>query len=128
MLGKTKITSSLEDYLKIIYILSLDKGFVRIKDISKELSVANSSVVQAMRILSEIGYVVHERYGYVQLTDSGFKEAEKIFRKHVLIKDFLTNVLNVSNENAKIDACKMEHFLSSETISKIEEYMVRNKF
>ena len=39
---------------------------------------------------------------------------------------FLTNILGVSKKTAEIDACKVEHVLSNETILRME-YFLKNK-
>jgi len=37
--------------------------------------------------------------------------------------DFLSNVLEVSPEQAEIDACKTEHLISVETTKKLENFI-----
>ncbi len=83
------MTQSLEDYLEAIYLLSIEKKFTRIKDISDRLSVSKPSVVQAIRELKEKNLLNQEKYGYIELTKTGIEKAQQIFNKHVLIKKFL---------------------------------------
>jgi len=117
------MTQSLEDYLEAIYILIMDKKVARVKDISQKLSVSKPSVINALKELEDRAYLQHERYGYVELTKSGMKQAEIIFRKHTMLKGFLKNILGVSDKNAEADACRIEHYLSEETISRIQDYL-----
>ncbi|MCX8059055.1 MAG: metal-dependent transcriptional regulator [Spirochaetes bacterium] len=121
------LTQSLEDYLEAIYILLLKHKVVRVKNIAEYLKVKQSSVNKAINELSKYNYIDHEKYGYIDLTDQGYKKANEIFNKHNLISNFLIKILNVSEENSYKDACIIEHYLSNETISKMEEFMKNYK-
>ncbi|MFN4226778.1 MAG: metal-dependent transcriptional regulator [Candidatus Ratteibacteria bacterium] len=113
------MTNSLEDYLEAIKILTIDKKVTRVKEISEFLDVRSSSVVNALNILKAKGYIKQEKYGYIELTKIGDKEATKILNKHRIVMKFLMNVLNVSEDTAKNDACKIEHIISEETLNKM---------
>jgi DtxR family Mn-dependent transcriptional regulator len=117
------MTQSLEDYLEAIYVISLDKKVARVKDISIKLDVKMPSVINALRELKDLNYLLQERYGYIILTDKGIKMARLILKKHKMLKDFLVRVLGVSEVNAEADACRMEHFLTDETLARIENFM-----
>ena len=117
------LTKSLEDYLEAIKILSLDKKVVRVKDISELLNVKSASVVNALNILKGKGYIKQEKYGYIELTEKGNKEAKRILKKHKIIFKFLTGILNVSKESAEKDACKIEHIISKETFEKLVKFL-----
>ena len=121
------LTKSLEDYLEAIKILTLDKKVTRVKEISEFLDVKGSSVVSALNILKDKGYIKQEKYGYIELKEIGDKEATKIFNKHRIIMKFLVNVLKVSEDTAKNDACKIEHIISEETLKKMVLLLSRKK-
>ncbi|HNS32935.1 MAG TPA: metal-dependent transcriptional regulator [bacterium] len=113
------LTQSLEDYLEAIKILKKEKGIARVKDIGRFLKVKDPSVVSALGILSQNGYVEHEKYGYVELTPKGKKEASRIHKKHRTIVKFLNQKLKIPIEIAREDACRIEHVISNETYEKI---------
>ena len=50
------LSSSLEDYLEIIYILMQNSDSVGITDIAKALSISKPSVNKAVNLLKEKGY------------------------------------------------------------------------
>ncbi len=116
---KNILTESLENYLETIAMLKRTKNLVRVKDIAKKLNVKNSSVNIALNILSEKDLVIHERYGYVDLTEKGQKIADDIQYKEDVMYKFFTEILNVDETVAKNDACKIEHTISDETLSKL---------
>jgi DtxR family Mn-dependent transcriptional regulator len=69
--------------------------------------------------------VEHERYGAVGLTEAGAVEAEAVYRRHQLLHRFLREVLGVSEEVAARDACRLEHSLSPETVTRLARFVGR---
>ena len=118
-MNKIKLTSNMEDYLEMIGFILKEKGVVRVKDISARMHVRNASVTGALASLARSGMVVHEKYGYVDLTKEGKKISDTILKRHELLKNFLVNVLGLDANIAETDACQMEHAMSSETIEKL---------
>lgn len=114
------MTQSLEDYLKNIYLIILEKKVARVKDVSERMNVKKPSVINALKELQARGLVDHEKYGYIELTQTGRSEAENIYGRLNLLKNFLVHVLGVSDATAQTDGCKLEHILSPETLEKIE--------
>lgn len=114
-----EITESLEDYLKVIYCLKKDKGTIKVKDVASKLNVKPSSVVEALKKLSRKNLISYEKYGEINLNETGTKMAEKIIRKNEVLKNFL-NLIGVDRETAEREACALEHALKLDTIEKIE--------
>lgn len=123
-MGKNKkISSNMEDYLEAVAILKKKNSTARVRDISRMLGVKNSSVNSAMNVLSKNGLVIHERYGYVELTEYGEKVAGGIQNRHNILLKFLTDVLSIDCKIAEVDACKMEHSISPQTLEKITKFI-----
>lgn len=114
-----KLTESLENYLETIGMLIRKNKIARVKDISKELNVKNSSVNIALNVLADKGLIIHEKYGYVELTAEGKKIADDIQHKEDVLLRFFTEILGVDKEIALKDACRMEHTISDETLAKL---------
>jgi len=114
-----KLSQSLEDYLEAIYVISLEKKIVRVKDLVKKLNVKTASVIGALKKLELKGFVEHEHYGYIDLTPEGIRKATRIYEKHKVLFRFFTDFLQVGSETSEKDACAVEHFISDETYSKI---------
>lgn len=120
---RVDLTSSMEDYLETVAVLKADKGIVRVKDISKVMGVKKPSVTGALKALSEKGLIVHERYGYVDLTPAGEKLARAILKKHDMLVRFLTRILGVDKKTSAVDACKMEHAISPQTFDRLTKFV-----
>lgn len=117
-----KLTQSLEDYLEAMYVINLTSKVVRVKEVAEFLDVKTPSVVDAIGKLSERGLVVHEKYGYLELTDKGYKLAEEVYGKHEKIYKFLNEILGVSRDASKKDACNIEHYISKEAMTKMIKF------
>jgi len=122
--AKTGDSSSVEDYLEAILVLSQESGAsARITDLSEQLGVSKPSVSAAVRKLAEAGFVSHERYGDVRLTRSGRKRAQQVASRHSLLHRFLAEILGVDDETAQSDACRLEHDLSDETVRRLTAFV-----
>ena len=115
------IYESGEDYLENILILNKEKGSVRSVDVASKMGYSKPSVSRAMHILKDAGLIDMDESGHITLTESGNELAERVYERHLVITEYLTRILGVSEENAKEDACKIEHDLSDETYGKIKE-------
>jgi DtxR family Mn-dependent transcriptional regulator len=114
------MTQSLEDYLEMVSFLS-DEGEVRVTDIASRLGFSKPSVLSALKSLEEKDLIEHKRYSTVLLTKKGTTLAAEIRERHDMITNFLQNFLGVNPDTAEKDACKMEHILSEETLTKMKE-------
>ncbi len=117
------ISTALEDYLEAIYILSADNPAVRITDVARYLGISKPSANRAVNSLKAQGYVDHEPYGDILLTERGRQHADTVYSRHRLIKKFLVSVLGVEEENADCEACLIEHSVSQDTVDKIESFI-----
>ena len=116
-----KIQESAENYLETIYILRKKSGSVRSIDIVNHLGYSKPSVSNAMKQFRENGYVTVDDGGFITLTDLGLEVAEKMYMRHEMLTKVLIS-LGVSEETAKEDACKIEHYLSDETFDAIVKH------
>jgi DtxR family Mn-dependent transcriptional regulator len=113
------MTQSLEDYLETVSFLA-DEGEVRVTDIASRLKVSKPSVLTALKTLEDQGLLEHERYRTVSLTQKGAIRASDIRDRHNFLTTFLRDTVGVNAATAEDDACKMEHILSEETLTKLK--------
>ena len=110
-----------ENYLETILMLHQKQGYVRSIDIANELGFTKPSVSRAMSILKNDGYIVVESSGNIVLTEKGSKKANEGYERHLYITKFLQKILNIPEELAAQDACRIEHIISQETFERIKE-------
>ncbi|UCG46452.1 MAG: metal-dependent transcriptional regulator [Phycisphaerales bacterium] len=113
------LSASLEDYLEAIFNISAESGSVRSKDIARSLGVSMPSVTGALRLLKQKELANYRPYGCVSLTGSGRAAAARIARKHGVLKAFFVDVLGVDKDLAQKAACKAEHSLGPEIITRL---------
>jgi DtxR family Mn-dependent transcriptional regulator len=109
------MSASTEEYLEALYTLTQDGAPASTTAISRRLKVAPASVTEMLKKLADEGLVSYSPYQGVTLTDTGFRTAQKMARKHRLLERFLHDVLKIGNEKVHAEACQMEHALSDET-------------
>ena len=114
---------SLEDYIEAVYDLHKEFGQARVSDISTRLGMAKPSVNAAIKRLSALGLVTHERYGDIDLTDEGLKLAANVRHKHNVLLDFLVRLVGVDPNVAENEACSIEHSLCDDTMEKLENFI-----
>ncbi|MHA1589336.1 MAG: metal-dependent transcriptional regulator [Candidatus Njordarchaeales archaeon] len=124
---KLQLSMREEEYLEAIYILSLKKKFIRIKDLSEILNVKPASVVDFLKKLKNRGLISYEKYNAIALTPEGERIAREIYKRHIIIKQFLIIALGVPEDIAEEDACYIEHGIHEETFKKIEEYVMMHQ-
>jgi len=118
-----KQTASMEDYLETIAILKEESNSVTVTAISRMMGVKKPSVDWALTKLSVTGLVLHEKYGNVELTAEGERIAQDVYHRHKILRRFLVDILNVTPEIAEQDACRMEHVLSRDSLSRLEKFI-----
>jgi Mn-dependent DtxR family transcriptional regulator len=117
-----KLTStSDENYLKTIYYLSKEQGTaVRSVDVASRLSVSKPSVNKAVEKLISRGWVQKEPHCPIHLTQEGKQQALIVIEKFELLTSFLSGILGLSEETARLEAGKLEHVISDETSSRLK--------
>ena len=118
------MTTSEENYIKVIYHLSLvsPKG-VNTNAIAGMLVTKASSVTDMLKKLSEKELVAYQKYQGVTLTESGLLSAKMIVRKHRLWEVFLVEKLNFSWDEVHEIAEELEHIESEKLINKLDEFL-----
>lgn len=113
---------TIEEYLETIYILERKEGRARTGMIASEMNVKPPSVTEMLQKLENEGLVRYESYHGVSLSTSGKKRAQELMKNHKVIADFL-EIIGVERELAEIDACQIEHHVSTKTIERLEKFV-----
>ena len=117
----SKLFESGEMYLEHILLLREKKENVRAIDIVNDTGYSKPSISRALSLLKEDGMIFVDANGYITLSQKGEETAQKIYRRHRILSDFLESI-GVDAETADADACRIEHFVSDQTVAKIEQH------
>jgi Mn-dependent DtxR family transcriptional regulator len=112
-------SSAVEDYLERIQELIDAKGYARAVDIAMSLGISQASVTNMVKRLDAEGFVKHERYRGLVLTEEGSAIARAVSDRHRILTEFL-RLLGISEPEVERDVEGMEHHLSSSSLEAIE--------
>ena len=118
-------TSTVEDYLKCIYLA--ERGGARVPPgrIASSMRVAPGTVTAMMKTLTDSGLVSYEPYVGVRLTPAGSKLATHILRRHRLVEKFLVEVMGMGWSEVHQEAEILEHAVSDRLIECIDDMLGR---
>ncbi len=112
-------TPRVEDYLEAIYHQIHDKGYATTVDLSDQLRVKPPTVSIMLRKLARDGYLVHEPYRGMRLTEKGERIARSVISRHSVVYEFLS-MIGVEAAKAYQDAEGIEHHVQPVTVHRIE--------
>lgn len=117
------LSENLEDYLETILELEKTQKVARVKDIAEMRGVLRGSVTGALKSLAEKGLINYEPYSFITLTRKGTAVAGEINRRHRVIKNFLTHVLQLDPQIAEDNACRMEHAMDRAAVDRMVAFI-----
>lgn len=117
--GKNDLTHSSAHYLMAIHQLLETQGYARLSDVAKRLNISKGSLSTSLKPLFKKNLIEEDDNKHIFLTEEGKNHAIKIKNTDVIFKHFLTDILKVDEETAEVDACKVEHLLSTVSTAKI---------
>lgn len=121
------LTHSAAHYLMTIKDLTEENGYARLTDIARHLNITPGSCSLSLKVLKKKEWIQERDGKFLELTEDGKKLANLVERNGELLQKFFQDILGVSQWQAEIDACKMEHLLSIETSGKLEEFLSGKK-
>ncbi|MGI4896654.1 MAG: metal-dependent transcriptional regulator [Janthinobacterium lividum] len=113
-------TPAAEDCLKTVYTAgewSDDK--VTLSMLAQRMGVSASTASEAVRKLTDVGLLSHRRYGGVELTDAGRRQALSVVRRHRLLETFLVADLGYSWDEVHEEAEVLEHVVSPRLLERL---------
>ena len=128
MVNYKMLTRGDEDYLEAVYLLTRRGKVTRVRDLAKFLNVKMPSVVAALRTLKRKGLVQQERYSYVVLTTAGERVARAVYHRHQAVYRFLREVLGLDERTAQLDACRIEHDITPQTLKRLQKFVDKFEF
>ena len=123
------LSSNIEDYLKAIFQIVKDDEDSRAgtNQLAQYLGISPASVSVMLKKLKGQGLVEYEKYGKVELTETGYQTAVTLIRKHRLWETFLHERMNFSWDEVHEVAHQLEHIQSPKLIEELDAFLGRPK-
>lgn len=109
----------MEDYLEQIYLLTEEKGYARMVEIAENLGLSPASVSNMIQRLDADGFVRHEKYRGLALTEEGRRVGRAIVRRHEALTRLLRHFA-IDEATIYRDVEGMEHHISRPTLAVID--------
>jgi Mn-dependent DtxR family transcriptional regulator len=121
------VKGSGEDYLLAFYTICRAEGSARQIDVAANLGVRKTSVTEAVRKLTQMGFlraVWTNNEKEVHFTEAGRALAEKLHRRRLIVTAFLMS-LGLAEKDAAAEADLWEHGVGDETADAMEAALLR---
>lgn len=117
-------TDSMQEYLAEAYRIAYyqpDVPFVSTSSLAEEMNVSAPAVTRMVQRLKHAGYLEHEPYRGICLTEAGEREALANIRRHRLVECFLVDVMGFGWHEVHDDADDLGLVVSDMLVDKIDE-------
>lgn len=94
-------------------------GWARVSDIARHLNITRGSVSINLRALKKRGLLETDEHHMVRLSAEGERIVHGVTAKKTAMKAMLRHVLGMSEEQAEVDSCKIEHLISGPTAERL---------
>jgi DtxR family Mn-dependent transcriptional regulator len=115
-------TSTVEDYLKRLYLAQQDSGArtIPMGKLAAIMGVVPGTATSMMKALADAGLVRYEPRRGVRLTPSGDQLALHVLRRHRLVELFLVKALGLDWSVVHEEADRLEHAISDLVLERID--------
>ena len=120
---ENELTHSAAHHLMAVHELRQQNGYARVSDIAKHLQITKGSVSSAMKHLKERNYVQEDHNRFLELTEKGTRVVQETETTRLAVQKFLSDALGMDEDDAEIDACKVEHLISSEARARMVRFL-----
>lgn len=110
-------------HLLAINNLIKDNGYSRSVDIANYLNISRASVSITITKLKDKGFVKEDKNRFLRLSLKGNELVNSVLSKRRIVEKFFIEVLDLSEVDAEVEACKVEHLLSEPTGKKLINFM-----
>lgn len=107
-----RLTHRDREYLRVIYSLNGATLPIGPADLAKNMGVSKECAYQKMRRLSFFGYGDYHLYKGFQLNEKAINLVEEDAKRHHVLEHFLQKTLNITHQQACMEAIKMDATLS----------------
>lgn len=116
------ISHSATHYLFTIHQLLEENGYARMIDISKKLKITPWSCSTGVKSLLKKDLIIEDGNKFIKLTAKWGKIISEILNNRDVLYNFFKDILWIDASIALINACKIEHLIGHEVISKMKKF------
>lgn len=116
-------TPTVESYLEIIYMMSVEERAVIGARLAEALHVSRPTVTTTLKRMVREGFVKLDENKNVSLTSKGQAIAEHLQRRHRVVERWLTDVLGLDWAKSDAEAHKLEHAMSDEVAERLNKHL-----
>ncbi len=117
--GTPPVTSTVEDYLQLIYKMVQEHRPVLASRLAERLRVSLPTVLGTLQRMTRDGLVESDEKRQIGLTPRGLGLAESMVRRQRLAERFLVDVLGLDWAEANLEAHLLEHAISPKVESRL---------
>ncbi len=117
-------TDSMQEYLAEAYRIAHyqpDDNYVSTSSLAEEMHVSAPAVTRMVQRLKHAGFLDHEPYRGIRLTEAGEREALANIRRHRLVERFLVDVMGFGWHEVHDDADDLGLVVSDILVDKMDE-------
>jgi len=119
----TEVSHSAAHHLMAVHELRASRGYARVSDVARALQITKGSVSSAIKHLKERGLVREDDNRFLELTEQGMRVVREVKSTRRVVQRFLHQALGMDEDDAEIDACKVEHLVSSQTRRRLVDFL-----
>ncbi len=108
----TKLSTTVEDYLSLIYVLERDHAPIVGAQLAELLGVSAPTVTNTLKRMARDGLILMDEKG-TRLTEAGWESARTVVRRHMLTEWMMVRRLPWSKLHG--EAHNLEHAISADT-------------
>lgn len=117
--GLNPVTHSAAHHLVAIDGLQQEYGYARVSDVARKLGITRGSVSITLKSLKARGLVETDARGFLLLTREGTRIVRGVSARRSVMNKLFRDLLGVDEQQASVDACKIEHLVSGKTVQRI---------
>ncbi len=117
-------TDSMQEYLAEAYRIAHyqpEDNFVSTSSLAEEMKVSAPAVTRMVQRLKHAGFLEHQPYRGIRLTEAGEREALANIRRHRLVERFLVDVMGFGWHEVHDDADDLGLVVSDVLVDKMDE-------
>lgn len=117
------ISKALEEYIKTMHVLQMQKGEIRVTDIAEKMNCSKASVTKSLNLLKERRLVEYEAYGKITLSKEAEEIAQKKLEAYDIVYLFFNQMLEMPEDEARQEAEKVKSVISDDTLNRLVKYL-----